>query len=108
MSIILIIIVLVLLLGGGGAYYGPRAGWGGPHYGGGLLGLVLLILLILWLTGNLGRLIGQADRLRHALERPLVRLIFVLRRDSDAVEGVVGWRAALTPERFSSCSVMQI
>jgi hypothetical protein len=47
-------IVLVLLLGGGGAYYGPRAGWGGPHYGGGLLGLVL-ILLILWLTGNLGR-----------------------------------------------------
>ena len=55
MSIILIIIVLVLLLGGGGAYYGPRAGWSGPHYGGGLLGLVLLILLILWLTGNLGR-----------------------------------------------------
>jgi hypothetical protein len=54
MSIILIVIVLVLLLGGGGAYYGPRAGWRGPHYGGGLLGLVLLILLILWLTGNLG------------------------------------------------------
>ena len=54
MSIILIVIVLVLLLGGGAAYYGPRAGWRGPHYGGGLLGLVLLILLILWLTGNLG------------------------------------------------------
>jgi hypothetical protein len=29
-------------------------GWGGPHYGGGLLGLVLIILLILWLTGNIG------------------------------------------------------
>jgi hypothetical protein len=54
-SIVLIIVLLVLLLGGGGAYYGPRAGWSGPHYGGGLLGLVLLILLILWLTGNLGR-----------------------------------------------------
>jgi hypothetical protein len=27
---------------------------GGPHYGGGLLGLVLLVLLILWLTGNIG------------------------------------------------------
>lgn len=26
----------------------------GHHYGGGLLGLVLLILLILWLTSNLG------------------------------------------------------
>lgn len=53
MSTILIVILLVLLLGGGGAYYGPRAGWGAPHYGG-LLGLVLLILLILWLTGNIG------------------------------------------------------
>jgi hypothetical protein len=42
---------VVVLLGGGG-FYGSRAGWGGPHYGG-LLGLVLLILLILWLTGNL-------------------------------------------------------
>jgi hypothetical protein len=54
MSLILIIIVLVLLFGGG-AYYGPRAGWRGPHYGGGLLGVVLLVLLVLWLTGNLGR-----------------------------------------------------
>jgi hypothetical protein len=54
MPILLIVIVLVLLFGGGGAYYGRGAGWGTPHYGGGLLGLVLLILLILWLTGNLG------------------------------------------------------
>lgn len=53
MSIILIL-VLVLLLGGGGAYYGPRAGWRGPHYGGGLLGIVVLMLLVLWVTGNLG------------------------------------------------------
>lgn len=55
MSIVLLIIVLVLLFGGGGAYYGPRAGWRGPHYGGGLLGLVLIVLLVLWLTGNLSR-----------------------------------------------------
>jgi hypothetical protein len=54
MSLILIIVLVVLLLGGGGACYGPRAGWGGPHYGGGVLGVVLCILLILWLTGNLG------------------------------------------------------
>ena len=53
MPIILIVILLVVLLGGGGAYYGPRAKWRGPHYGGGLLGLVLLVLVILWLTGNL-------------------------------------------------------
>ena len=43
-----------LLGGGGGYYYGRGAGWGGLHYGGRLLGLVLIILLILWLTGNLG------------------------------------------------------
>jgi hypothetical protein len=51
MPLILIVLLLVLLLGGGG-FYGSRAGWGGPHYGG-LLGLVLVILLVLWLTGNL-------------------------------------------------------
>jgi hypothetical protein len=45
MIISLIILVLVLLLGSGGAYDGPRAGWGGSHYGGGLIGLVLLILV---------------------------------------------------------------
>jgi hypothetical protein len=53
MPMILVIVLLVLLLGGGGAYYGPRAGWRAPHYGGGLLGLVLLVLVVLWLTGNL-------------------------------------------------------
>ncbi len=52
MSLILIIVILVVLLGGGG-FYGSRSGWRGPHYGG-LLGLVLIILLVLWLTGNLG------------------------------------------------------
>ena len=52
MSTILIIVLVLLLLGGGG-FYGSRTGWGGPHYGG-LLGLVLVILLVLWLTGNIG------------------------------------------------------
>jgi hypothetical protein len=52
---ILLIIVLVLLFGGGGGYYYGRGnGWSTPHYGGGLLGLVLVICLILWLTGNIG------------------------------------------------------
>ncbi|MEN3339887.1 MAG: hypothetical protein V7647_3563 [Acidobacteriota bacterium] len=53
-TLIIVIIVLVVLLGGGGGYYGSRSGWRGPHFGGGALGLILLILLILWLTGNLG------------------------------------------------------
>lgn len=53
MSLLLIIILLVLLFGGGGAFYGSRAGWRGPQYGG-LFGLILIVLLVLFLTGNLG------------------------------------------------------
>ena len=53
--LILLIIVLVLLFGGGGGYYyGRGAGWGAPDYGGGLIGLVLIVVLLLWLTGNMG------------------------------------------------------
>ena len=53
--LILLIVVPVLLVGGGGGYYyGRGTGWGGRHYGGGLLGLALIVLLVLWLTGNLG------------------------------------------------------
>jgi hypothetical protein len=53
--LILLIVVLVLLFGGGGGYYyGRGAGWGGPQYGSGLLGLIVILVLILWLTGNLG------------------------------------------------------
>ena len=52
--IILLIVLLVLLFGGGGGYdYGRGANWGAPQYGGSLLGLVVIILLVLWLTGNL-------------------------------------------------------
>ena len=48
---LILIIVLVLLFGGGGGYYyGRGAGWGTPHYGGGLLGLVLIIC---WFSGSL-------------------------------------------------------
>jgi hypothetical protein len=58
LTVLIVIVLLVLLLGGGG-YYGRSAGWGAPHIGGGL-GLVLLILLILWLTGALG---GRRQRI---------------------------------------------
>jgi hypothetical protein len=52
---LILLIVLVLLFGGGGGYYfGRGREWGAPHYGGGLLGLVLIVLVILWVSGNLG------------------------------------------------------
>ena len=51
--LILLIVVLILLFGAsGGYYYGRGAGWRGPHYGG-LLGVVLIVLLVLWLSGNI-------------------------------------------------------
>ena len=62
MTLIIVIVLLVLLLGGGGGYYGRRARWGRTHYSGGLLGMILLILLLLWLTGNLGRRGGLGPR----------------------------------------------
>jgi hypothetical protein len=50
MTLIIIILVVFLLLGG----WGFRSGsYTAP---GGLLGVLLLILLVLWLTGNLHRL----------------------------------------------------
>jgi hypothetical protein len=52
--LILLIVVLLLLGGGRGYYYGRGAGWRGPHCGGGLLGLVLMVLLVLWLSGSMG------------------------------------------------------
>jgi hypothetical protein len=49
MTTILIIVLLVLLLGGGG-YYGHR-NYGGRGLGG-VLGLVLVIVLIVWLVNG--------------------------------------------------------
>ena len=50
MTLVLIIIIVLFVLFGGG-YWGYRSY--GPLYGGGWIGLVLIILLILFLTGNL-------------------------------------------------------
>jgi hypothetical protein len=49
MNVLIILLVLVLLFGGGGFYFG------GPLIGGSGLGLILLICLVLFLTGNLGK-----------------------------------------------------
>ena len=50
MSTVLIIVLLIVLLGGG--YYGHRS-YGGAGLGG-ILGLVLAIVVVLWLLGALG------------------------------------------------------
>jgi hypothetical protein len=41
----------VLLFGGGGGYYAHRT-WGGPGLGG-VVGLILVVLVVLWLMGRL-------------------------------------------------------
>jgi hypothetical protein len=51
MSTLLIVLLLILLLGGGG-YYGHRSY--GPAGLGGVVGLVLVVVLILWLLGAIG------------------------------------------------------
>ncbi|MGE5444061.1 MAG: DUF3309 family protein [Ignavibacteriales bacterium] len=50
MGLILLIILLILLFGGGG--YGYRRGWGTPYVGGWVF-IILIILLVLYLTGNI-------------------------------------------------------
>ena len=51
MPTILIIILILLLLGGGGGHYGYSQ-WG-PVGGGGFVGVALVIILVLFLTGRL-------------------------------------------------------
>jgi hypothetical protein len=53
-TLILIILLVVVLFGGG---YGFRTGWyGSPNYGYGIgiVGVLLIVLLVLLLTGRLG------------------------------------------------------
>jgi hypothetical protein len=47
MSLLLIIVILLIIFGGGGGYYAHRT-YGGPGLGG-VLGLVLIVILVLWL-----------------------------------------------------------
>jgi uncharacterized protein DUF3309 len=51
MSTLLIIILILILFGGGGGYYGYRT-WGGRGLGG-VLGLVLVVILVLYFVGAL-------------------------------------------------------
>ena len=48
MSLILIIILLIIVFGGGGGYY-AHSYYGGPGLGG-VLGVVLIVLVVLWLS----------------------------------------------------------
>jgi len=49
---ILLIVIVVLLLGGGGGFYGRRAGWGQRGFGG-LLVTVLIVVLLIWAVNEL-------------------------------------------------------
>lgn len=51
MSTLVIVLLIILLLGGGG-YYGHRS-YGNAGLGG-VLGLALTIVLVLWLLGAIG------------------------------------------------------
>jgi hypothetical protein len=50
MSLLLLIILLVIIFGGGGGYYGYNR-WGGPGLGG-VLGLVLIVVVVVWLVNH--------------------------------------------------------
>jgi hypothetical protein len=50
MSLILIIILLVIVFGGGGGYY-AHSHYGGPGLGG-VLGIVLIVVRVLWFMGR--------------------------------------------------------
>ena len=56
MMTILLIILIILLLGGGGGYY-AHVRYGAPGLGG-VLGLVIIILVVLWLFGALTTGVG--------------------------------------------------
>jgi hypothetical protein len=50
MGMILIIILLILVFGGGGGYY-AHSHYGAPGLGG-VLGIGLIVLVVLWLVGR--------------------------------------------------------
>jgi hypothetical protein len=58
MLTILVIVLLIVLLGGGGGYY-AHGRYGGAGLGG-VLGLVLVVLPVLWLVGVFSSAIGPA------------------------------------------------
>lgn len=50
MLTILLVLILLGALGGGGWAWSAR----GPYWGGGIIGLVLVVALIVWLAGGIG------------------------------------------------------
>ena len=111
MGLIVIIIVLVLIFGGGGGYYAHRT-WGAPGLGG-VVGLILIVLLVLWLMGRTLDFVAPAslicdvgldsqfDSVLPALKRFDLRATFFLTKVN--VEArlsdrrAVGMRSATTP-----------
>jgi hypothetical protein len=55
MNLLVVLLIVILLVGGGGWYGGLHNGWpgGGIGYGGTWLGLIVLVVIVLALTGRL-------------------------------------------------------
>ena len=74
MMTILLIILIIVLLGGGGGYY-AHGRYGGAGLGG-VLGLVLVVLVVLWLVGAFTSTVGPfpakaAKSRRIQVRRPM-------------------------------------
>ena len=68
MELVLIIILLILLFGGGFGYY--RGGYysrGGGYGIGGILGVVLIVILIVWLARGAGYVVTRRKRRAHVM-----------------------------------------
>lgn len=53
MTTTLLILILVIILLFGGGWYGYRTNPGSFPYFGGVIGIIILVLVILWATGKL-------------------------------------------------------
>lgn len=55
MGLIVIVLIVLVLFGGigGVGYYGRRGSWEGSQYGWSVGTILIVILVLLWLTGNL-------------------------------------------------------
>jgi hypothetical protein len=54
LGIVLIIILIIVMFGGvGGSRWGVPYGYGGGHYGIGLMGVLLIIVIVLLLSGRI-------------------------------------------------------
>ena len=87
MLTILVIVLLIILLGGGGGYY-AHGRYGGAGLGG-VLGLVLVVLIVLWLVGVFSSAVGPATHLMAGRRRKEDERLLFLGKRRPAVGGLL-------------------